>query len=174
MRRIRFMMLVAVLALIAVLAAISERFARKRAVTLIKVRLRRLGERIHDLQGRVVVVDFWAEYCQALQARVSQAGRIAIASMRVRGCGGFGERWTTPPTPERSRTSPAVFSPARKQALCQFPAGREAAGLVIQVKGARRCRCVLSFNRRGELLKKYGDGVDYAEIERLVLDALKQ
>ena len=34
--------------------------------------------------------------------------------------------------------------------------------------------CVFVFNRRGELLKRFHDSVNYDEVERLVADAVKQ
>ena len=62
MRRMRLVLLAILIAPVAAIVA-PRPMAAPPAVTLETVKYDDLGDRVSSLQGRVVVVDFWADYC---------------------------------------------------------------------------------------------------------------
>ena len=134
MRRIRMLVLVAVLAVIAALAGNPPSAApEKKNITFETIRYDDLGERIKDLQGRVVVVDFWAQYCMPckrefprlvdLHRKYAGQGLAAVSSAWMRSTIGC------------LRTSPVSHRPTEPSPTS---CSREAAGVAGEVESDRR------------------------------------
>jgi thiol-disulfide isomerase/thioredoxin len=172
MRRIRMLILVAVLALIAALAGNPPSAApEKKNITFETIRYDDLGERIKDLQGRVVVVDFWAQYClpckrefpRLVDLHRKYAGQgLAAVSVSV-------DDVADPDACERARQ----FLTDQKALFANYLLNEKPPVWLAKLK-VTGVPCAFVFNRRGELLKKFHDNVDYGAIEQIVVEALKQ
>src|SRR5262249_45149818 len=171
MRRIAFGLCAGLLTVIAVLLAGGPGAAPQAGIELIAVRYPDLGDRIKDQKGRVVVADFWADYCPPckrefpklveLHRKYSADGLVCVSVD------------LDDPTDDAARQRALRFLTEKKATflnvlLDERPEFWQAK---LKVEGPP---CVFVFNRAGGLIKKCHDEIDYAEIERIVIDALKE
>lgn len=171
MRTIRYLLLPVVLAVSAVIVGNRPGASPNDGVTLQVIRYDDLTDRIQGLTGQVVVVDFWADYCLPckrefpklveLHRRYSREGFTAV-SVSVDDC-----------TDEDARDRVTKFLTARKATFANYLLAEKPPVWQAKLK-IDGPPCVFVFNRKGNLLKKYHDDVDYVEIERIVTDALKR
>jgi thiol-disulfide isomerase/thioredoxin len=142
------------------------------AVKVEKIKYDDLGKRVRSYKGKVVVVDFWADFCipckrefphlVALHNQYKNDGLIAF--------------------------SVALDNPAdanAQTAIQKFLTKQNAGGLtnlhldeateVWQKKlGIDGPPCVYVLNRDGRIAGKWDDKVDYADIEKTVADLMKK
>jgi thiol-disulfide isomerase/thioredoxin len=171
MRTIRYLLLPAVLAVIAVIVGNRPNASPNDGVDLQVIRYDVLTDRIQNLNGRVVVVDFWADYCLPckrefprlveLHRKYSREGLTAVSVS------------LDDSKDEETRDRVRKFLTARKATFVNYLLAEEPAVWQAKLK-IDGPPCVFVFNRKGQLLKKYHDDVDYGEIERIVQTALKQ
>jgi thiol-disulfide isomerase/thioredoxin len=171
MRWIRLLLLVIVFASIAVVAGNSPTAAPEKNVALESIHYDELGVRIQALQGRVVIVDFWAEYCAPCKREFPKlvglhrkyAGQgLAAISVSV-------DDAADPDARERAKE----FLSAQRATFANYLLDERPQVWLAKLK-VTGVPCVFVFNRRGELLKKWHEQVDYGEIERVVADALNK
>ena len=171
MRRIRLALLAIPFTVLAILGVGRPPASPQTAIDIQTVRYAELSQRIKDLRGRVIVVDFWADYCApckreftklvALNQKYSVRGLTAI-SVSLNDV-------AAPEAVERVRR----FLAAQQASFPNYMLNEkpEFWQAKLNIDGPP---CVFIFNRRGELVRKFHDDVDYSEIERLVTEALKQ
>lgn len=171
MQPIRVTLLVGILTLGAILAVSRPAAAPEDRVSLVSLRYPDLGSKIRAQRGRVVVVDFWADYCApckrefpklvALHRKHAAAGLTAISVSL--------DDSTDPDTETRVRrflsAQQATFS---NFLLAEKPDVWQAK---LKIDGPP---CLFIFNRQGELVRKFHDDLDYAEVERLVESLLRR
>ncbi len=129
-----------------------------------------LTDAIRKLKGKVVVVDFWADYCPpckrefprlvALHAKYAGAGLAAISVS----LDDPAEAGTTAKVQKFLDIRHAAFA---NYVLDERPAAWQAK---LKVDGPP---VVYVFNRNGELEQKFVDEIDYNKVESLVADLLK-
>ena len=140
-------------------------------VELVAVRYPELGMRIKDQKGRVVVVDFWADFCPPCKREFPKlvelhqkyaADGLACISVSL-----------DDPTDDAARSRALRFLNEKKATFLNLLLDErpEFWQAKLKIDGPP---CVFVFNRAGGLLKKFHDDVDYRDIERLVIDALKE
>ena len=171
MRMIRFVLLPLVMAAVAVVVGNRPAASPEDGVGLQIIRYDDLADRIQNLAGRVVVVDFWADYCEPCKREFPKLvelhrnyAREGLAAVSVS---------VDDPTDDEARDRAKKFLIARKAEFSNYLLNEKPAVWQAKLK-IDGPPCVFVFNRKGELLKKYHDDVDYGEIERLVKNALKQ
>lgn len=130
-----------------------------------------LIDAIRKLKGKVVVVDFWADFCPpckrefprlvALHARHAADG-LAAVSVSLDDPAGAG---TAAKVQKFLDARNATFA---NYVLDERPAVWQAK---LKVEGPP---VVYVFNRKGELEQKFADEVDYNKVESLVADLLKK
>ena len=171
MQTIRLILVLAALGAIAIVAVTRPGAAPPDAIDLQIVRYPDLGSRIKELRGRVVVVDFWADYCLpckrefpklvALHQKYSGDGLTAI-SVSLDDAADAEVQVRVRQFLSAQRATFANYMLNEKPEVWQAK---------LKIDGPP---CVFVFNRRGELARKLHDDVDYRDIERLVADLLKQ
>jgi thiol-disulfide isomerase/thioredoxin len=171
MRRIALGLSAGLLTMTAVILAGRPDAAPPPNVELVAVRYSDLGERIKAQKGRVVVVDFWADYCPPckrefpklieLHRKYAADGLVCVSvSLDDAADADARERAIRFLTDKK-----AMFA----NYLLDEPVRDWQAKLKIDGPP-----CVFVFNRAGDLLKRFHDDVDYREIERIAIDALKE
>ena len=168
---IRVTALAAILAGVAVLAGTFPGAAPTVGVNVAPIRYDELGERIAGQRGSVVVVDFWADYCLPckkefprlveLNRKYSRRGLVAVAVS------------LDDPSDADARDRVQKFLTAQQAAFRNFLLDEKPQVWQARLK-IDGPPCVFLFNRRGDLVKKYHDHVDYDEIDRLVAECLNQ
>jgi thiol-disulfide isomerase/thioredoxin len=130
-----------------------------------------LTDAIRKLKGKVVVVDFWADYCPpckrefprlvGLHARYAAAGLAAVS--------------VSLDDPAEAGTTSKVqkFLDARHAAFANYVLDERPAVWQAKLK-VDGPPAVYVFNRNGELEQKFADEVDYNKVESLVADLLKK
>ncbi len=170
MRRMRLVMLAALFAAFAALLSNPPGAAPPASVSLETIRYEALGDRIQALRGRVVVVDFWATYCPPCKKEFPKL----VELHRKYAARGFAAVSVTldDPTDEQARSSAKDFLAEKQASFSNFLLDEkiEFWQAKLKIDGPP---CVFVFDRRGRLVKRYHDDVDYGEIERIVADALK-
>ncbi len=171
MRTIRLSLLLVLLTLLAMLAVNRPGASPELAVELQIVRYPELGHRIKELRGRVIVVDFWADYCPpckrefpklvAMHRKYLGDGLTAI-SVSLDDASDADAQKRVRQFLSAQRASFSNYMLNEKPEIWQAK---------LKIDGPP---CVFIFNRRGELVRKFHDEVDYREIERLAADLLKQ
>jgi thiol-disulfide isomerase/thioredoxin len=142
-----------------------------RKVDVQRIRYADLAERVKELHGQVIVVDFWADFCLPckrefphlieLHQKYGQSGFAAVSvSLDDSHDGEACERVRNFLTNQK-----ATFANFQLDEKPEFWQQK------LKIDGPP---CVFVFGRRGELLKRYHDGVDYADVEAVVVEALKQ
>jgi thiol-disulfide isomerase/thioredoxin len=172
-RRIRLILFTAALTGIAVLA-VSRPGASPRneqAAEVRDVRYADLGRRVKELRGQVVVVDFWADYCfpckrefphlVELHRKYANSGFTAI-SVSLDDAHDAETRDRVQKFLTKQQASFTNYVLDEKPEVWQQK---------LKIDGPP---CVFVFGRKGELLKRYNDGVDYQDVESVVVEALKQ
>ena len=173
-RRIRvILLLAAALTGIAVLA-VNRPGASPRNEQLVEVRDIRyadLGHRVKELRGQVIVVDFWADYCfpckrefphlVELHQKYASSGFTAISVSLD----------DTHDAEVRDRVQKFLTKQQATFANYVLDEKPEVWQQKLKIDGPP---CVFVFGRKGELLKRYHDGVDYQDVEAVVVEALKQ
>jgi thiol-disulfide isomerase/thioredoxin len=170
MRLPRLIAVAAILTVTAALHVTRPDAAQPAVVPLETIRYDDLTDRVVALQGRVVVVDFWADYCLPckrefphlveLHQKYSNRGLTALSVS------------LDDPHDDEARDRVRKFLAAREATFVNFLLDEkpDVWQAKLKIDGPP---CVFVFDRRGRLVKRYHDHVDYAEIERLVADLLK-
>lgn len=141
------------------------------SVELVTVRYPDLAARVKDQKGRVVVVDFWADFCPPCKRefpklvelhRKYAASGLTCISVSL-----------DDPADDAARGRALRFLGEKKATFANFLLDErpEFWQEKLKIDGPP---CVFVFNRAGGLLKKYHDDVDYRDIELIVIDALKE
>src|SRR5262245_36471500 len=171
MRRIALGLCAGLLTVVAVVLAGRPAAEPPAGIKLIDVHYSDLGARIKDQKGRVVVVDFWADYCPPckrefpklveLHRKYATAGLTCISVS------------LDDPADEAARGRALRFLTDKKATFANYLLDErpEFWQAKLKIDGPP---CVFVFNRAGGLVKKFHDDVDYREIERIVIDALKE
>src|SRR5262249_23235600 len=130
-----------------------------------------LTRRIHELQGQVIVVDFWADYCLPckrefphlveLYRKYSSAG-FTVISVSLDDAHDAEARERVKNFLVKQQAAFANYILDEKPEVWQQK---------LKIEGPP---CVFVFGRKGELRKRYNDGVDYGDVETVVVEALKQ
>jgi thiol-disulfide isomerase/thioredoxin len=169
MRILRFVMIAALLAVVGQLH-VSRPTAAPPSIPLDTVRYDDLADRIVALQGRVVVVDFWADYCKPCKDAFphlvelhEKYGSRGLAAVSVS---------LDDAHDDAARERVRKFLAAKGASFANYVLDEkyELWQAKLKIDGPP---CVFVFDRRGRLVKRYHDRVDYAEIDRLVVDLLK-
>jgi thiol-disulfide isomerase/thioredoxin len=140
-------------------------------VTVRTVRYDGLTDAIKAAKGKVLVVDFWADYCIPCKREFPRL----VALHQKRAADGFAAISVSLDDPADEATPAKVkkFLEARQATFANFILDEkpEVWQAKLKVDGPP---CVYVFNRKGELVQKYSDDVNYAEIEKLVDKLLKE
>jgi thiol-disulfide isomerase/thioredoxin len=169
MRRMRLVVLAGLLAPAAALFTSRPGAAPPTAPTLELVSYTELGKRVEALKGRVVVVDFWGDFCPPCKREFPRLVELN-AKYSARGLAAVSVSLDDPADPD-ARLRVQRFLSDRKAAFANFLLDEKPALWQARLK-IDGPPCVFIFDRRGRLMKKYHDDVDYAAIERLVVDLL--
>jgi thiol-disulfide isomerase/thioredoxin len=172
MRRIRFSFLAGLLTVAAV-ALVSRPGAAPEpgaTIELTAVRYPDLVDRIKALRGKVAVVDFWADYCPPckrefprlveLHRKYAQAG-VACVSVDLDDA-----------EDAEARSRVRQFLTSHQAAFANFLLTEKPKVWQAKLK-IEGPPCVFVFNRRGKLVKRFSDNVNYKEIEAVVVESLK-
>jgi thiol-disulfide isomerase/thioredoxin len=131
-----------------------------------------MGDVVRQLRGKVVVVDFWSTTCNPcirefpnLVKLNEKYGTKGFAAVSV----------STDSDPEAADTQAQVlkFLRSRKATFSNLLLN-EKEDVWNEKLGNKGVPIVFVFNREGQWVRKYTDDVDYAAIEKLVLELLKQ
>ena len=173
MRRIRMVLLMSAGFTGIAMLAVSRPDAapeENRSVEVRDIPYTGLTQRIKDLRGQVIVVDFWADYCLPckrefpnlveLHRKYSSAGFSAISVS------------LDDPHDSEARERVRSFLVKQQAAFANYILD-EKPDLWQQKLKIQGPPCVFVFGRKGELRKRYDDGVDYKDVEAVVIDALK-
>jgi thiol-disulfide isomerase/thioredoxin len=170
MRRMRFILVAGILAPVAAFLAIRPSAAPPDTTALEVIRYEALGDRVQAMNGRVVVVDFWATYCLPCKKEFPRLVELhrkyaprGLAAVSVS---------LDDPTDEQAREHANRFLAEKQAAFANFMLDEKAPFWQEKLK-IDGPPCVFVFNSSGRLVKKYHDDVDYAEIDRIVADLLK-
>jgi thiol-disulfide isomerase/thioredoxin len=131
-----------------------------------------MGDVIRQLRGKVVVVDFWATTCLPcirefphlveLNAKYGTKGFAAVSV-------------STDAQPEAADTQAQVLKFLRqKKATFTNLLLNEPPGVWYEKLHNEGVPIVFVFNREGQWVRKYTDDVDYAAIEKIVVELLNQ
>jgi thiol-disulfide isomerase/thioredoxin len=161
--------IVGVLALI--VSGVEARGQNPADVRLDLVTYKQLGGEIRKLQGQVVLVDFWADYCQpckqkfphvqALQRKYAKQG-LAVVAVSV-------DDVEDPDARERAK---AFLQ--KQQSVCRNLLLAEKPESWVPKLKMNSIPCLFLFDREGRLINRYdGDSVDLAAIERRIVELLK-
>lgn len=171
MRRIALGLCAGLLTVAAVVLAGRPAAEPPAGVELVALHYADLTARVKEQNGRVVVVDFWADFCPPckrefpklveLHRKYATAG-LACISVSL-----------DDPADDAARARALRFLADKKATFSNFLLEErpEFWQAKLKIDGPP---CVFVFNRAGGLVKKYHDDVDYRDIERLVTDALKE
>jgi thiol-disulfide isomerase/thioredoxin len=139
-------------------------------VDLTGLRYSELVERIKALRGKVAVVDFWADYCAPCKREFPKLvqlhrkhARAGLACVSV-------DLDDTDDGAALTRVRRFLADQKADFANYQLAEKPEVWQTKLKIDGPP---CVFVFNRQGELIKKLHGDVDYNEIEKIVVDALK-
>ncbi len=169
MRRMRFIGLAILFALTA--AVVMPRpVAAPPAVSVQLIHYADLSNRVSALHGQIVVVDFWADYClpckrefpKLLELHRKYAGQgFTAISVSL-----------DDPADAEARERVRRFLVEKQAAFANYLLDEkpEVWQTKLKIGGPP---CVFVFDRRGRLVKKYHDHVDYGDIEKLVVSLLK-
>lgn len=169
MRWMRLVCLAVVFALVAALFA-ARHDAESPAVNLEVISYDDLGERVVALQGRVVVVDFWADYCLPCKKEFPKL----VALHRKHAADGLTAISVSLDDAEDDEVRERVrrFLTVQQAAFANFLLAEKPSAWQAKLK-IDGPPCLFLFDRQGRLVKKYHDHVDYDEVERLVIGLLK-
>ena len=164
MRRMRFSAIALILTLLGVRLA-PRHDAQAPTIRVDAVSYDELGERIRGLEGRVIVVDFWADYCLpckkefprlvALNRKYSSLGLTTISVS------------LDDPADDEAQARVRRFLTVQKANFANYVLKDtpEVWRAKLKIDGPP---CLFVFHRRGQLVKKYHDRVDHDEVERIV------
>jgi thiol-disulfide isomerase/thioredoxin len=131
-----------------------------------------MGDVIRQLRGKVVVVDFWSTTCLPcirefpnLVKLNEKYGTKGFAAVSV----------STDSDPEKAETQKQVQEFLRKyKATFTNLLLNEPTDVWYKKLGNEGVPIVFVFNREGQWVRKYTDDVDYAAIEKIVVELLNQ
>ncbi len=170
MRALRFLALAAILALAAALHVSRPGASPPAVVPLEVIHYDDLTDRVVALQGRVVVVDFWADYCLPCKREFPHLVELH-RKYAVRGLTAVSVSLDDPHDAE-AHERVRKFLATKGAEFINFVLDEKPDTWQAKLK-IDGPPCVFVFDRRGRLVKRYHDHVDYAEIDRLVMDLLK-
>lgn len=161
--------LLAALALVAVaLAADPPRGGHASRVQVVKYD--DLTDSIRKLKGKVVVVDFWADYCPPCKREFPR-----LVAMHTKfAAEGLAAVSVSLDDPAEAGTTAKVqrFLDARNATFANYVLDERPAVWQAKLK-VDGPPVVYVFNRKGELEQKFADEIDYNKIESLVATLLK-
>jgi thiol-disulfide isomerase/thioredoxin len=173
-RRIRVVFLLAVALCVIAALAVNRPGASPRNEPTVEVRDIRyvdLSRRVKELRGQVIVVDFWADYCFPCKREFPHL----VALHQKYSTGGFTAISVSLDDTHDAETRDRVrnFLTKQQAGFANFILDEkpEVWQQKLKIDGPP---CVFVFGRKGELLKRYHDGVDYKDVEAVVVEALKQ
>jgi thiol-disulfide isomerase/thioredoxin len=142
------------------------------AIRVDKIKYADLGKLVRSHKGKVVVVDFWADFCVpckrefphlvALQNKYKNDGLVAVSVA------------LDDPSDAEARGRIVKFLEKQKAGGLTNLQLDEPAELWQQKLGIKGPPCVYVFNREGRIANKWDDNVDYAEIEKAVAELMKK
>lgn len=171
MRWLRFVLVFGILTVAASHTAHRPDAAPTADIKLQRIHYLDLAAQVKLLKGQVVVVDFWADYCEPCKREFSKL----VALQRQFGARGLAVVTVSLDDADDAEVTKNVHEfLLRQQAtsvnyiLHEKPEVWQAK---LKVQGPP---CVFVFDRSGELLHVYRGSVDYVAIEKAVAAALKE
>jgi thiol-disulfide isomerase/thioredoxin len=159
------------LALAALLAAALPALAQAQGVELKTVRYDQLIAAVKAQQGKVVVVDFWADYCVPCKREFPH---LVELSQKYGGDGLVAISVTLDdPTDDAAKGRALKFLQAQKATFTNYLLDEKPEGWQEKLK-IDGPPLVVVFNRQGNKEKEFKDEVNYAEIEKLAVKLLKE
>jgi thiol-disulfide isomerase/thioredoxin len=136
------------------------------------VKYEEMGDVIRQLKGKVLVVDFWSTTCPPCMAEFpnlvklnAKYGDKGFAAVSV----------SVDSEPDEANTQKQVLSFLRRsKAAFTNLLLNETADVWNKKLGNKEVPIVFVFNRDGKWVRKYTDDVDYGNIEKLVVELLKE
>ena len=141
------------------------------SIKLAAVRYDALADAIRNEKGKVVVVDFWADYCLPCKREFPKL----VALHRKFAAGGLTVMSVSLDDPNEPASKPKVkaFLHARKADFANYLLDEKPEFWQAKLR-AEGPPVVYVFNRKGELEQRFADEIDYTKVESLVSDLLKK
>jgi len=171
--KFRLFLIAAALTGIAVLAVNRPGAAPQanRPVDVRTIRHGALAEQVKQLHGQVIVVDFWADYCMPCKREFPHL----VELHQKYGSSGLTAISVSLDDPAEAEACNRVRTFLTNQnALFTNYILDEKPEMWQQKLKTNGPPCVFVFGRNGELRKCYRDGVDYKDVEAVVVEALKK
>jgi thiol-disulfide isomerase/thioredoxin len=136
------------------------------------VKYEEMGDAIRQLQGKVVVVDFWSTTCIPCRREFPHLVELNN-KYAARGFAAVSVSLDT--EPENRKTQDAVLGFLRdKKATFTNLLLNEPESVWHTKLDNESVPIVFVFNRKGQWVRKYTENVDYSTIEKLVLELLNE
>jgi thiol-disulfide isomerase/thioredoxin len=152
--------------------AVPARQGADAAIRVEKVKYADLGKLVRSHKGKVVVVDFWADFCVPckrefphlveLHNKYKNDGFVAVSVTLDN------------PSDAEARARFVKFLEKQKAGGLTNLQLDEPPELWQEKLGVSGPPCVYVFNREGRIVGKWDDKVDYAEIEKAVAELMKK
>jgi thiol-disulfide isomerase/thioredoxin len=166
------------LALIAVLLLLGNGHSpaqEKNTDQAIQVKLvnyEQMSDVIRQLQGKVVVVDFWSTTCNPCRREFPHLVELN-AKYAAKGFAAVSVSLDTEPEDAKTQAAVLKFLREKKAAFTNLLL-TDPVEVWSKKLGSSEMPIVFVFNRAGQWVRRYTDDVDYANIETLVVELLKE